>query len=285
MNDQIRYNTRLKDKQAVKKQARTSAGMICRHCGATVPREAELCPECKHPLHNDHCTFCGSAVFPDDKFCPECGSPIDGIRCPKCGAMNFRGFCYRCHEPLTENAQAQVALAQADPLFKQAQKLATQIAEMINQMDEAKDSQKETMKDENAALIDSYKNLLQSLNNGQCDMKDIHQINQHQAESAQTGHIDLSDCMTEIKQKVHDLNRIMKSFEPDEHATPQVQRDYYSARKVKIATKHTEFVTSGWKCNFCGCVHNNPEECDKPKLGGEWRYREIEVKDINWMKQ
>lgn len=286
MNSQVLNNTRKKEERAFKQQKRTSTGSVCHHCGATVSSDAELCPECKYPIHDDHCTFCGSAIFSDDKFCPECGNPIQGIKCPKCGTMNFRGFCYKCHEPLTENAQLQLAQAQADPLFLRAQKLATQIAIMVDKLDEAaKNQQTPTMSEEDKELVNSYKNLLQDLGNGQFDVKDMPQVKQSTTEHKQVSTIDISEKLMEINRKITDLTEILKGFEPDQQETPQVQRDYYSARKVKITTRHTELLTTGWKCNFCGYVHNNPEECDKPNLGGEWRYREMEVEDINWINK
>jgi rubrerythrin len=285
MNSQVRFNKQ-KEERAFKQQTRASKNTTCHHCGAVVPSDVELCPDCKRPIHNDHCTFCGSKIFSDDKFCPECGNPTKGMKCPKCGTMNFRGFCYKCHEPITENAQIQLAQAQADPLFQRAQELAAQIAKMVDQLtEEVSNQHQETMSDENRELINSYKSLLQDLDCGKFDLKDMPQFQQRIIEKKQESTIDLSYHIKEIKQKVTNLTEILRRFEPDQQTTPQVQRDYYSARKVKITTKHTELLTTGWKCNFCGYVHNNPEECNKPDLGGEWRYREMEVKDINWIKE
>jgi len=266
---------------AYTKQNKSSEGIGCRHCGAIIPLDAELCPECKYPVHDDHCTFCGTSIFPDDRFCPECGNPVQGIRCAKCGTMNFRGFCYNCHEPLTENAQLEVEKAKNDPKFQQALSL----AKKIEQLYESLSDHEEEICSEDLELFDSYKVLLEGLENGVINTDYIHKTSEKQVSSERKSHIDLTEKITELNQKITDLTKILKSFEPNPQEMPQLQRDYYSARKIRIVCKGKELVTAGWKCNFCGYVHKNPEECDKPKLGGEWRYKEIETDDIKWIRQ
>jgi len=261
-------------------QKKSSEGIRCRHCGAIVPSDAELCPECKYPVHDDHCTFCGTPVFPGDNFCPECGNPVQGIRCTKCGTMNFRGFCYHCHEPLTENAQLEVEKAKSDPKFQQALSLAKKIEQLYDSLSDSD----ETIRSEDRELIDSYKVLLQNIENGVINIGSLPKTSEEQISSERKSHIDLKEKITTLNQKITDLTRILKSFEPNPQTTPQLQRDYCSARKIRIVSKGKELVTAGWKCNFCGYVHKNPEECDKPKLGGEWRYKEIETDDIKWIR-
>ena len=262
------------------KQNKSSEGIGCRHCGSIIPSEAELCPECKYPAHDDHCTFCGTSIYPDDRFCPECGNPVQGIRCAKCGTMNFRGFCYNCHEPLTENAQLEVEKAKNDPKFQQALSL----AKKIEQLYESLSDHEEEIRSEDRELFDSYKVLLEHLENGVTNTDRIHTTSEKNVSSGKKDHIDLTEKITELNQKITDLTKILKSFEPNPQESPQLQRDYYSARKIQIVSKGKELVTTGWKCNFCGYVHKNPEECDKPKLGGEWRYKEIETDEIKWIR-
>ena len=262
------------------KQNKSSEGIGCRHCGSIIPSEAELCPECKYPAHADHCTFCGTSIYPDDRFCPECGNPVQGIRCTKCGTMNFRGFCYNCHEPLTENAQFEVEKAKNDPKFQQALSL----AKKIEQLYESLSDHEEEIRSEDRELFDSYKVLLEDLENGVTNTDRIHTTSEKNVSSGKKDHIDLTEKITELNQKITDLTKIFKSFEPNPQESPQLQRDYYSARKIQIVSKGKELVTTGWKCNFCGYVHKNPEECDKPKLGGEWRYKEIETDEIKWIR-
>lgn len=48
--------------------------------------------------------------------------------------MNFRGFCYNCHEPLTENAQFEVEKAKNDPKFQQALSLAKKIEQLYESL-------------------------------------------------------------------------------------------------------------------------------------------------------
>ena len=38
-----------------------------------------------------------------------------------------------------------------------------------------------------------------------------------------------------------------------------------------------------WICNFCGCWHNDPDECVRPDLKGRWVYDDkivIEHKEL-----
>jgi predicted amidophosphoribosyltransferase len=261
-------------------QKKSAEGIRCRHCGSIVPSDAELCPECKYPVHDDHCTFCGASIFSDDRFCPECGNPVQGIRCTKCGTMNFRGFCYNCHEPLTENAQLEIEKTKNDPKFQQALSLAKKIEQLYENIWD----NNEELSNKDRELINSYKVLIQDLENGVINMNSIHKTSEDQVLEREKSLIDLTEKITKLNQKITDLTRIFNSFEPDPQTTPQLQRDYCSARKIKIVSKGKELVTTGWKCNFCGYVHKNPEECDKPKLGGEWRYKEIEIDDIKWIR-
>lgn len=287
-DNNLSFRKKEKSASAFLQKKQTAKGTACHHCGAIVPNDAEICPQCKYPTHDDHCTFCGALVFPEDRFCAECGNPVGGIKCPKCGAMNFRGFCYNCHEPLTENAQAEIAKAQHDPQFLKAKALAKEIEELTNALiDEANETKLrgKILSQADKELIDSYQTLLNNLEKGEFTMSTIPTIKPNTNVDEKHQHVDLSQKITELNKKVTDLTNILKSFEPDPQVTPQLQRDYCSARKIKIVTKGKEVIKTGWKCNFCGYVHNNPEECDKPKLGGEWKYKEIEVDQIAWIKQ
>jgi len=53
---------------------------FCDACGAEVPPDATVCPECGEPLESADqaevelvCEFCGAEVPPDADKCPECG--------------------------------------------------------------------------------------------------------------------------------------------------------------------------------------------------------------------
>src|SRR5574344_1873164 len=56
MNDfHFLHKQQEKRNSAYTKQNKSSEGIGCRHCGAIIPLDAELCPECKYPVHDDHC--------------------------------------------------------------------------------------------------------------------------------------------------------------------------------------------------------------------------------------
>ena len=77
------------------------------------------------------------------------------------------------------------------------------------------------------------------------------------------------------KAKMAELQMHMDAMLPDSAATPEEQRDFFSARI--ITTTRIEFVKQGWVCNYCNCYHNCPDECAEPQLGGKWIFFEKEV--------
>ena len=79
------------------------------------------------------------------------------------------------------------------------------------------------------------------------------------------------------KQKLIDMQRLMEKLSPDGAMNPQMQRNYYSARKLPIYRKSQKLVPSYWVCNLCGCQHSNPNECAQPELGGVWHYKPITI--------
>ena len=57
---------------------------FCDACGAEVPADATVCPECGEPLENADvpeeslvCEFCGAQVMPDETVCPACGKRFE----------------------------------------------------------------------------------------------------------------------------------------------------------------------------------------------------------------
>jgi uncharacterized OB-fold protein len=281
---QFLYQQQKKKEYEYKQQVVKETTAKCHHCGASVPLDAEICPECKYPVRNDHCTFCGAKIFPEDKFCPECGNPINGIQCPKCGAINFRGFCYNCHEPLTIHAKNERQKALADPKFQKAVALAKELEKLSDTIVYAKKNTKvklQSLSKEDRELVESYRDLLENLS-GLDYTSDVPQASQ---EDEDTPQIDLADTMSKFKQKIADLETILKEFEPNKNDPPQLQRDFCSARNVKIKTSGTELVKVGWVCNYCGYTHHYPEECSKPQCGGTWKYKEIDIDKIEWVKE
>ena len=88
---------------------------------------------------------------------------------------------------------------------------------------------------------------------------------------------DTDDRIDDIVASIEELNRMLASIVPDPGLTPQMQRNYFSARKVAVYHKSKISSKIGWVCNLCGCCHASPSECARPELGGTWIYEEKEI--------
>ena len=147
-----------------KEKTNDKNAVSCPNCGASVPEEALICPECGFDLNNpDFCPNCGAKTSPGAdicevcktwlldgqckfcyaqlpsgaEFCPECGNHKNGIQCPHCGALSIFDFCPKCGKPLTEGAALALQLAKDDPDAKavveaveQSVKIEAELAEL-----------------------------------------------------------------------------------------------------------------------------------------------------------
>jgi predicted amidophosphoribosyltransferase len=275
-----------KEKNQQKSRAKASHAFSnirkCPHCGGVIQTDEELCPHCMSKLHADKCSFCGATLLPQDTFCPECGNPAAGITCPKCGTLNFRGFCRKCHQPLTENAQYEIEKAQKEPQYKQMVRLMQEIAELELQVKVTEDSapdrlEEDTLSDEDKAQIQSYREILaNAFNSGNEKTKETETDVVSMAPQEKT-----ENTVVAIKEKARQIQNILKEFSPDINMSPELQRDYYSARKVPVIVKE-KIIKTSWICNYCGCFHNCPEECCEPWHGGTWHTDTTEIVTKTW---
>ena len=85
------------------------------------------------------------------------------------------------------------------------------------------------------------------------------------------------EVLEEYRKAVEDANRTLEQMLPSAGATPQEQRNYYTARKIAVM----EIVerkwygipvekSMGWECNRCHVLHKCPEECAVREFGGKW---------------
>lgn len=228
----------------------------CPHCGAEIDKHAEFCPHCGKKLV-DYCTFCGAPMAPDETICEECGMPANGVKCPNCGTLNVRSYCRNCNTALTKAAQRAIEKAKQDPKVQQAAALIDRAVEL------------EAMLEKQQVITTEAEQRVMELLGQQSETFDVEQVK------------------AEYKKIVKDINQIFEEMLPPAGSTPQEQYNYYSARKVAIETTrrthiHTEErITTGWVCNYCGCLHNKPSECCEPWRGGTWQYETIVVdKDV-----
>ncbi|GHT52763.1 hypothetical protein AGMMS49982_13840 [Bacteroidia bacterium] len=256
-------------------------GNLCQHCGVATEPQWEICPACGHNLVAELCSFCGAGMTENDSFCPECGNPRTGIICNECKTLNFRSFCRKCNAPL--NAQALQALqdAKKDPKFQKALALAEELAELeefiLSETAEGKAPPEiPELSEENKELVNQYKDLLAAFRNQPPEERPQEpEKSPEPPKPVDKPKINLSfkiadrdEAIKIYKEKLAEMQAEFDAMIPDPGMTPQLQRDYYSARKLEMKV--------GWKCNAYGCIHQQPNECSQPWKGGKWFYETIE---------
>ncbi len=239
-------------------------------------------------IADEICPFCGAEMDPDDMCCTECGGPRSGIKCPKCGTLNFGSFCSRCNEPLDDLAREAVRQAKNDPHFKEAERLAGELAELdriiadLSAGDGAAPGGAEPKKlDTSTHLSDADREALARYNAlfagiGDIKVKPSANVSRQEGPKEQTARkqgfsvkgMSLDEAVKKYKEVAEKLQEELNAMLPDPKATPQEQRNFFSARKINSAELIS--VRQCWVCNYCGCHHNQPSECYKPWMGGTW---------------
>lgn len=267
MADNVRTRAQEHTQSATQQQGGSHpASGKCPHCGALLDAQYEFCPVCGKKLV-DYCTFCGySPLGPQDVDCPECGMPAEGVVCPTCHIRNFRSFCGQCGQPLSRAARMAVEKAKQDPKVQQTARLMVQIAQL--------EAELETAQEEGAVPEAPTENELK--------FRDLmSRVGFTPAEKPKVTERQLGrsreQIMAEYQQAVEDANRLMEEMLPPAGSTPQEQRNYYTARKVAVMEMVEESwhgvrirETMGWECNYCHVLHDNPQQCACPQLGGRW---------------
>lgn len=253
-------------------------GMICSNCKQTVAGNFELCPNCGYRLHSTYCTYCGAPMSAEDLFCGECGGSIKGIPCPSCGTLSFRSFCPNCNQPVDDLGKEECKKANNDPIYQRICSLTEQI--ILAQENKKHSSSNNAISPVIADILERYHSLeaelaksneLQEANDDKyVQGVTINETKGIQLVASQVQDFDISSAITEI-------NNLMSQMLPDPGLPPQIQRNYYSARKVAVVRKSIVKERVGWVCNLCGCLHNSPSGCARPELGGTWVYNEKEI--------
>lgn len=263
----------------------------CVRCNAPTQPGWEICPQCGQRLQAEMCSFCGSEMEASHAFCLECGNPRAGIVCADCDTLNFRSFCRKCNRPLNEIAEQEMLKAKNDPVFQSMMALAQELAQLEEKILGAQSPQDQEdpieaaaqieMSDADKKLIEQYKELLAGSvpaekaiptapappSQAQAKPRTKLKLSIKKAEADQ--------AKQDYKEKLEEMKRLMEKLRPEGDITPQLQRNYYSARKVHIKKKIVTKDPVGWVCNLCGCKHRQPSECAQPELGGTWIYEDI----------
>lgn len=274
----------------------------CPYCGADVKPNHVICPVCGHSLGRDFCTFCGAHMEPDEQFCPECGNSRGGIVCPDCGTLNFRSFCRKCNAPLNAMAISERERALNDPKYKHALGLAQELAQMeaeILEMAEqlaaeqhggAAAKAEPILTEDDMKLIEEYRKMLGTVQppsptspsdeGGTSPSPAAPQ--RKERTKAKLSMVSIEEAMHAYRAKAAEMQAALDAMVPDAEATPEEQRNYYSARRMPVERKVKKTIQEceGWICNLCGCLHNKPQECAEPELGGRWIYKTYTVEEI-----
>jgi predicted amidophosphoribosyltransferase len=284
----------------------------CTHCGIKNQSGANFCEECGKSLHVTHCprcgkelisgtdicescgcyilehicSFCGNQLGDSDKFCGECGAPVGGLTCPMCKHVSIFDFCQHCNHPLTDRAMQEQKAANADPEY---QEIVLLIDELKNYEQEAIEKfgniniSEKPLADNPELIIKQQLKEIQLLYKFYNSLSEIPkpEIRSEKSESVRLfSEKEIAVITEKAKETARDLERKRKELQDKmnklcnrEFPTPQIARNFYSARKPP----KTNMV---WHCNFADEIHPNPQNCGKPNLGGEWI---IEYGEINWI--
>ncbi len=255
-------------------------GNTCSHCGAATQPEWEICPGCGGNLCVGSCSFCGGTMTPSDAFCPECGNPRAGIVCGNCNTLNFRSFCRKCNSPLNGAAEEALALARNDPKVQKAVAIARELEELDEILAVLAEQEEEPpvlpeITHENQELQTLYKGLLDAFRGREMPIPTVEAPEpESPAEPPKPKpkfSIEIAtkeEAMQKYKEKMVEMQQALSDMLPDAGLTPQMQRDFYCARKVEVRRPGRVY----WECTAYGCLHDSPGECSKPWKGGVWKY-------------
>ena len=265
-------------------------GKSCVRCGVPIQADWEICPHCGQSLHAELCSFCGASMEADDSFCPDCGNPRTGIICPNCNTLNFRSFCRKCNRPLNEMAMQEMQKAKHDPVFQEMLALAQELADLEERIldtpsgeisEEDSEPPQLELSEADKKLIQQYKDLfagsgsLEEISIPKPEPLKETPVQARPKIQLNVKRVDLDEAKQSYKEKLEEMRSLMEKLRPERDMTPQMQRNYYSARKLPVLRKSVSKAPVCWVCNLCGCQHNQPSECAQPELGGTWIYEDV----------
>lgn len=231
------------------------------------------------------CSFCGAEMDEDDNFCPECGGARAGIQCLQCGTLSHGSFCPHCNAPLDDLAADALRQARHDRHFIEAERLAGELAVLEAQIEAlgrgaaleeppALDTTSR-LSEEDRKVMERYNSLFAT--SGQpmtapAPRRTVAPASETARKPKPAGFsvagITLDQAVARYKAVAAELERELNAMLPEPTATPEEQRNFFSARKIR--SSEVRNVRQCWVCNYCGCHHSAPSECYKPWMGGKW---------------
>lgn len=266
----IRIRERVPERpgQAGQERTATRDDGFCPHCGAVLDKAYEWCPVCGAKLV-DYCTFCGAPMLPDDVDCPECGMPAEGVVCPDCNVRNYRAFCRQCGRPLSRAARRTVEKAKQDPKVLEAARLLVKVSQLEAELDGALPGS--DAGEGQAEPTEGEVWLKEMMDKAGFTPAEKPRVTQRKVGRSR------EEVIAEYRKAAEEADRVLEEMLPPAGATPQEQRNYYTARKVAVmeVTEERwyglEYKTPvGWICNRCQVLHNSPDECAVREFGGRW---------------
>jgi len=207
-------------------------------------------------------------MSPQDIDCPECGMPADGVMCPTCHIINHRSFCGQCGQPLSRAARVAVEKAKKDPAVQKTANLIMKIAELEAELDTAQTEGEDSTPQEPTESELKYRELM--------SMVGFTPAQKPKPTKRSIGR-SREEIYAEYQKSIEEANKLLEEMVPPAGTTPQEQRNYYTARKVAVMETVQQawrgipmHDSMAWECEYCHVLHNNPQECYRPELGGKW---------------
>ena len=254
----------------------SSTGHLCSKCGAPASLTADICQSCGTWLLEGQCKFCYAEIPDEALFCPECGKPKDGIPCPNCGKLSIFDFCSSCGKPVTEEAIAEISNAQ-DEIQNQIS-----VTPEIEAEEKNFKSNQEARRWYNAsaiaqaAVIEAELARLEVLVNSEPEPNGIEDEVLLSPPPPVKKSFFSEKQLESIRKTGAVVEKITKQrIEAERIAEERKRKEEERQRQIKEAQARKEELerqlrARRWRCYAYGAMHNSPNECAAPSMGGQW---------------
>jgi len=264
-------------------------GHNCPNCKAEVLPGQDICEACGAWILTGQCKFCYSPISPEDKFCGECGNPTEGIKCPKCNTLNYFDFCSNCHEPLTDEALAEIEKSKNDPDLIQVRNFISELEEIEQELQEASqvseaDLMRQKLEEEMAKEEEQLRQKFNEVRKLKDELKDLLPPSETskqpsgQPSKPKPKENKFNKLKDSIKQRESQREQLLKRIQDKlNEMQSKTFENPQAARRFFIANRPPGNYV--WNCNFNDSIHPDPNNCGSPEKGGKWI---IEYGEIQW---
>jgi hypothetical protein len=265
-----------------------------------------FCGECGASLNLELlCFSCHSPVLPDASFCPECGAPLAVAKVEQ-ATSESESPTSKSNDPFSEKVQGINSIAppatdhnkkmpgnpphstpdgikkKQDDLAEAARianAMAGSLARMVSvenqkrqkeaeerqRIQEAEERRKaeEIIRLAKIARLESEKaSHIRELEKKEGILKQKEAVIRDQSEAIQEQQGTIQRKDAEIAKLV---SKNMQIINENKELKDKYTRIMTEKKRLEQQGRHPK-----WKCNFCGNLHNDPNECAEPGLGGSW---------------